>query len=191
MNLDTNTDVEWMPYQIDPGTKLDGEEFEAYNQRRWGSSAWTGRLKSMGKQNGAMFGDWKWWPNTLRCHELVALAKTHGVPTHNSNAAIFKAMYEEGENVSRSSVLAKIAVDDLELPMSHEDVKSYLDNDEGSNEIQNEIADGKQKFDISGVPFFVIGRSNSSRSPYGMSGAQDPATLRRVFENILSEQKSS
>lgn len=188
MKLDTKRDIEWMPYQIDPGTKIDGEEFEAYNRRRWGSSGWTGRLKTMGRQNGAMFSDWKWWPNTLRCHQLVALAKNHGVSTHDSNAAIFKAMYENGQNVSLSNVLAEIAVEDLKLPLSHEDVKSYLDNNEGSSDIQRDIAEGRQKFDISGVPFFVIGRNDSSRPPYGMSGAQDPSTLRRVFENLLSEQ---
>jgi len=189
MTLSTNADVEWMPYMIDPGTNVNGEEFEAYNRRRWGSSGWTKRLISMGKRDGANFEDWKWWPNTLKCHQLVALAKSHGISTHDANAAIFNAMYEEGANVSNSDVLATIAVDKLEIPKSFEDIKLYLDNNEGKKDVIKEISEGRKSFDISGVPFFVIGRTNSSRQPYGLSGAQDPATLRRVFENLMLEQK--
>ena len=47
--------VEWKPYVIDPGTKVDGEEFEAYNIRRWGSSGWTHSLKRSGRLVGANF----------------------------------------------------------------------------------------------------------------------------------------
>ena len=49
--------VEWKPYMIDPGTKAEGEEFEAYNIRRWGSSGWTHSLKRSGRQVGANFNE--------------------------------------------------------------------------------------------------------------------------------------
>lgn len=49
--------VEWKPYMIDPGTKAEGEEFEAYNVRRWGSSGWTHSLKRSGRQVGANFNE--------------------------------------------------------------------------------------------------------------------------------------
>lgn len=43
-----------------------GEEYLAYNKRRWGSDAWTGSLRASGKPHGAAFKDWKWWPHTLK-----------------------------------------------------------------------------------------------------------------------------
>ena len=42
---------------IDPGTASDGEEFEAYNKRRWGSSGWTHSLKNSGRRVGANFNE--------------------------------------------------------------------------------------------------------------------------------------
>ena len=34
-------EVSWLPYIIDPGTAAGGEEYLAYNKRRWGSDGWT------------------------------------------------------------------------------------------------------------------------------------------------------
>ena len=64
-----------MPYQIDPGTNPGGEEFEAYNRRRWGGSGWTRRLIEEGRRDGANFADWRWWPSTLKAHQLVRYAE--------------------------------------------------------------------------------------------------------------------
>lgn len=43
-----------------------GEEYLAYNQRRWGGDGWTQSLRRSGKPDGTAFSDWKWWPNTLQ-----------------------------------------------------------------------------------------------------------------------------
>ena len=67
-----------MPYQIDPGTNPGGEEFEAYNRRRWGGSGWTRRLIEEGRRDGANFADWRWWPSTLKAHQLVRYAEERG-----------------------------------------------------------------------------------------------------------------
>lgn len=187
--MTTAHDVEWRPYQIDPGTNVNGEEFEAYNIRRWGSSSWTNRLRSMGKRHGALFENWKWWPHTLRCHQLVLLAEQHGVCTHDTNAAIFNAMYEEGQNVSLVGPLLDIAVSKLKLPLSREDVAAYLNSNEKGDEVRAQIHGGKSTHDISGVPYFVIQRTDSNKKPYVLSGAQDPATLRKVFENLMAEDR--
>lgn len=40
--------VEWHPYMIDTQTKAGGEEYMAYNQRRWGSDSWTHSLRRSG-----------------------------------------------------------------------------------------------------------------------------------------------
>ena len=56
---------------IDPGTNINGETVEAYCRRRWGGAGWTHHLISEGKQDGAKFSDWQWWPHTLKAHQLV------------------------------------------------------------------------------------------------------------------------
>lgn len=68
--------VEWKPFQIDPNTALEGEEFEAYCQRRWGSSGWTRSLRQQGKQDGVRFANWKWWPHTLKVSTARCIVTT-------------------------------------------------------------------------------------------------------------------
>ena len=59
-------EVSCLPYIIDPGTAAGGEEYLAYNKRRWGSDGWTYSLKAQGRKVGAPFQDWKWWAKYLK-----------------------------------------------------------------------------------------------------------------------------
>lgn len=53
----------------------------AYNRRRWGSDGWTQGLRASGRKSGAMFRDWRWWPNTLKvpCPALPFSLYTHSM----------------------------------------------------------------------------------------------------------------
>ena len=84
--------IEWKPYIIDPNTKTNGEEFEAYNIRRWGSSGWTHGLKRSGRKVGANFNNWKTWPNTLRAHQLIAYVTNPARKVENKKPTTSHAM---------------------------------------------------------------------------------------------------
>lgn len=199
--------VEWKPFQIDPGTDIQGEAFEAYCERRWGSSGWTHHLRHEGKKDGANFANWQWWPNTLKGHQFVQYGlEKHQVPTDQTNAILFDAMYEQGENISRTETLLRIAQQHFstwDVP----DLKEHLEQNKGAVQVQQEIVQGRRRYGIQGVPFFVVeGTSSSSnndnsrvndnsqpqkqRRPYGMSGAQPPEALLEVFEQIAEEMES-
>lgn len=170
---------------IDPGTRGDGEEFEAYNKRRWGGSGWTNHLRSEGRKDGAMFGNWKWWPNTLKAHQLVLYAeKENNIDTSTSNAALFQASYEEGENISSTSTLVqvgeKLGLEDTDA------LTEYLENGKGASEVMKEIQAGRKKYQIKGVPFFIVD-GDAAKRPYGMSGAQSADTLVELFEEVGGE----
>lgn len=178
--------VEWRPYIIDPGTNPSGEDFEEYNQRRWGSSGWTNHLKSEGRKDGASFRKWDWWPNTLKAHCLVKFAhEKHGIETSKSNSALFNALYEEGKNISLINVLVQIGKDDLDLP--ERELQTYLESEEGVSEVRTEIKKGQRRYQISGVPFFVISKEGNDDQPYGLSGAQKSQTFINVFQNLCNE----
>ena len=66
--------VHYHPFMIDPATEADGEEYMAYNRRRWGSDGWTSSMKRMGRKEGAPYANWKTWPNTTHCGRLLLLA---------------------------------------------------------------------------------------------------------------------
>lgn len=61
------------PYMIDVNTKKDGEDYMAYNVRRWGGDGWTHSMRTSSKKDGCKFSDWKIWPNTLNAHKLILL----------------------------------------------------------------------------------------------------------------------
>ena len=182
---DCHFTVKWKPYQIDPATAEEGEDFEAYNHRRWGGSGWTNHLKHEGQKDGALFRCWEWWPNTLKAHQLIKFAEQHGIDTSTSNSVIFESVYEKGENISLVSTLVNIGTTELNLPET--ELHQYLVQDRGKNEVLDEIEINRTQYQITGVPFFIISRENSTYGrPYGLSGAQNPQKLIDIFEQLIN-----
>lgn len=68
-----DVEVQWHAYIIDPRTNPAGEEYLAYNRRRWGGDGWTQDLRRSGRPDGATFADWRWWPASLHAHRLGGL----------------------------------------------------------------------------------------------------------------------
>jgi len=178
---------------IDPGTQPDGEEFEAYNIRRWGSSGWTRSMIRQGSKDGATFRNWKWWPHTLKAHQLILMMeKSYGIETSRSKAALFEALYEEGENISLVDTLCKVANEKLGIEDT-DVVRAHLEQDKGAADVKREIDRGRRAYNIKGVPFFIIGEgsapggSSSTKKPYGLSGAQPVDTFVELFEEFAVE----
>jgi len=188
--------VEWKPFQIDPGTARKGETVDDYCRRRWGGAGWTHHLKSEGRKDGADFGDWKWWPNTSKAHQLIQFCESNGIAsTDRVNALLFRAEYERGENISLVDVLVRIGQEASEST-NVEDLRRYLTKDEGKAQVEEDIAYGRRKYRISGVPYFIVcaeeeNASNNrprQRRPYGFSGAQSSDTFVELFEEIAEEE---
>jgi predicted DsbA family dithiol-disulfide isomerase len=179
--------VEFKPYQIDPGIALDGEEFEPYCIRRWGSSEKTKDLRSNGAKDGATFGDWKWWPNTLRGHQFVQYGnEKHSIDTARLNNILFRAMYEEGANLSLVDSLVEIA--EKEFPDWNKlDLRNYLENNQGAKVVRAEIDSVSRKYRISGVPYFLVEENGSKKPPYAFSGAQPTSTFTNIFEEFSQD----
>ena len=108
--------------------------------------------------------------------------------TSECNAAIFDAMYECGENVSLVDTLVKIGTERLGVSASEvNDLKLHLENNVGAKDVMKEIQTGRRRYQIQGVPFFVIGAVDGESSlgqPYGFSGAQDSSTFADIFEEL-------
>mmetsp|Transcript_3290 Transcript_3290/g.5685 ORF Transcript_3290/g.5685 Transcript_3290/m.5685 type:complete len:181 (+) Transcript_3290:150-692(+) len=179
---------------IDPGTAPSGETVSDYCRRRWGGAGWTNHLKSEGRKDGARFSDWKWWPNTSKAHQLVNYVDKNNIcSTDRVNALLFEAEYERGENISLVDVLVEVGqragVENVE------DLRAYLTNDDGNSEVQREIMQGRRRYQISGVPFFIVSgppKSDGSISrPYGFSGAQASDTFVEVFEELAADNNTN
>ena len=173
-------EVTWLPYIIDPGTAAGGEEYLAYNKRRWGSDGWTYSLKEQGRRVGAPFENWKWWPNTLKAHCLVHLAQTKGIASATVKAALFEALYEQGANLSSPKVLSQIA---QKLGLSEVEVMEYLESGKGEQEVLQLVRAGQDVVQ-GGVPFFIV---RGAGQPLGFSGAQPSEQLVKILEKASEE----
>ena len=139
-------------------------------------------MKSEGRKDGATFKDWKTWPNTFKAHQLIRLAENKGVDTNASNKALFEAVYEEGLNISSIETLVEIGTEKLGL--SAEEVRDCLEFDRLGDEIKSDINAGRRKYDISGVPFFIIGAEGKKGFPMRCRVLSRPAlfsTPSRLF----------
>lgn len=166
-------EVKWHAYLIDRATHPHGEDYLAYNERRWGSDGWTGALRRSGARNGLKFADWRWWPNTMHAHRFLHLASLHGLGSP-AKQRLLELTYEEGGNVSDVGVLVREA-EAMGLPNARE----YLSSQQGQQEVLEDDAYGKKKLKISGVPYFII------NNKYTLSGAQEAAAFEHTMRQAL------
>ena len=166
--------VHYHPFMIDPATQPDGEAYMAYNERGWGSDGWTYSMKRMGRKEGAPYANWVTWPNTTHCSRLLLLAEKHGL----GDAVIgrlYKACYEEGENVSLRATVARIARD-AGVPGGEE----YVNSDAGllalSQHLQSSRCNGKR---VRAAPTFGL---RVDKATADFSGARETDEWLSILE---------
>lgn len=179
-------DVRYHAYIIDHGTAPQGEGYLDYNVRRWGSDGWCAGLRRSGRPDGATFSDWRWWPNSLKAHQLLLLAQEQG-KGREAKEALLRATYEEGKNISGVEALLEVA-QGLGLAQGREELRRHLDRDAGRAAVLQDDALGKQELGISGVPYFLVGAAGGSGRRYALSGAQPASAFVQAFSKALAEQ---
>ena len=165
---------------IDPATQQDGEEYTAYNRRRWGGDGWTRSMRAMGEREGVAYARWTIWPNTTHCSRLLMHAERHGLGD-KLFGVLNEMCYEEGENVSLRQTVARAAVR-AGVPGGEE----YAMGDEGTDELmaalQGARVNGKR---VSAAPTFNLRYGGQTLD---FSGAQDYARWVSILESLLDEQ---
>eukprot|EP01083_Nonionella_stella_P241361 842920_1 len=105
-------------------------------------------------------------------------------------------MYECGENVSSVETLVKIGQEKLGVTDGEVlELLLHLENNVGAKDVMKEIQLGKRRYNIQGVPHFIVGAvvdggesggSSSLGKPYGFSGAQDSSAFIDMFEDLAA-----
>eukprot|EP01062_Namystynia_karyoxenos_P042431 TRINITY_DN31021_c2_g1_i1.p2 TRINITY_DN31021_c2_g1~~TRINITY_DN31021_c2_g1_i1.p2 ORF type:complete len:188 (+),score=62.88 TRINITY_DN31021_c2_g1_i1:213-776(+) len=180
---------------IDPGTAQDGEDYHAYNRRRWGGDGWTQSLRQRGKEVGCPFRGWRWWPNTMNAHSLCVLLEQQDAADPSLSEAdkerrglelmdkLYELNYERGENVSTVEGCL-IAARELGFPDAGR-AEGALQGGEAREEVARRDRLAKAQRRISGVPYFLISVPGGAARPLALSGAQSASALRAALEQAL------
>lgn len=115
--------------------------------------------------------------NTRKAHELLHLAKTHGVQAQVKER-LLHAYFEQGRHVGRVEDLADLAA---EVGLDRDEVVRELGAGTYAGAVQDDV-DQAMRYGIGGVPFYVIdGR-------YGVSGAQAPETFAAAITKAVEDR---
>ncbi|EGB05970.1 hypothetical protein AURANDRAFT_15199, partial [Aureococcus anophagefferens] len=145
-----SSEVCWHPFMIDPNTQPSGEDYKAYNRRRWGGDGWTRSLRAKGRAVGAPFANWQTWPHTMRAHQLMMFAPHE--KEHELKERLFEAVYERGENISDLETLCRIAGD---AGLDTAGFRAVADTRAARDGVNRECAQASAR-GVQGVPFFIV-----------------------------------
>ena len=170
---DTDITINWHPYMLDAGIPESGIPYPEYMQRKFGTGrsdkfkAMREHLEAAAEPAGIIFkfDDIPMRPNTLKAHLFMKWAAGQG-KAHTASAALFKAFFQNLQDVGDNKVLAGIAHD---IGMDGALVTKLLETGRDKDQVQAELA-YFQKLGITSVPTFIY------NGTFAVSGGQ-PANV--------------
>jgi predicted DsbA family dithiol-disulfide isomerase len=181
--------VEWMPFFLNPGnTPEEGEDLKEHISKKYGAEAAArfnapnNPLDVAGTKVGIRFNSSRKVIPTLRCHSLMEFTKEkYGNDKANELMdVLFNRYFEKAQMVHQVPTLKDIYTQ-LELPWSEEVDAALTDNSPQSKSVVAGDRSVKTQLRVSGVPFFILERSDGSR-PIAFSGAQPAEVIGDALE---------
>ncbi len=114
--------------------------------------------------------------NTVLAHELLHLAKAHGLQGELKER-LLRAYFTEGRHVGRAEDLADLAAD---VGLDRDEALAALADHRYLPAVKADMAQAVA-YGITGVPFYVVD------GKYGVSGAQDAAVFAQVLTQVAEE----
>jgi len=180
----------WLPFELDSSLPKEGvNKMERY-EKKFGKERIEGMLNGM-KKNGK---DWDInfdyggkVGNTINSHRLVEYVKkldekNKGEGKYNDALmnSLFNGYFERQQDISDNATLVNLAeqANPSVIPtfVSSSQLTTFLQSDELRKEVNDEIEQGKQQHQVSGVPHFIIANK------FEVSGAQDPDAFLQIFK---------
>ena len=174
--------VRWHPFQLNPDLPREGMDRAEYVAAKFGGAeaarAVYDRIREAGAEEGIAFAFERMprTPNTFASHRMVHFAAREGLQDE-AVEALFRAAFVDGQDVGDDETLldagARCGIDPVAL-------SEYLAGVEEVEEVRAAETRAR-RMGVTGVPFFIIG------GRYGVTGAQDPAVLRQVLDQVAEE----
>ncbi|MDX6278585.1 MAG: hypothetical protein QOJ72_2713 [Nocardioidaceae bacterium] len=166
-------EVEYHSFELSPDTPVDyeGSHSEFLSKHKGipteHASQMLAQMTELGKTVGIAYDyDALHTTNTVRAHQVLHLAKSHGKQLEMKER-LLAAYFEEGRHVGQIDELADLAA---EVGLDRVEVLEALKTDRFLDDVMADKAQATS-YGIDGVPFFVLD------GKFGISGAQEPATF--------------
>ncbi len=183
-SFDGSVDVEYHSFELAPDTPEEVSEsaIQRLVERKGLSHAQAqgmiDRVKSIAESVGLDYNYESLQPtNTVRAHELLHYAKSHGRQI-DMKERLLRAYFIEGRHVGRVEELADLAA---EIGLDRNDALRALKSREFLAAVDADKSQARE-YGIQGVPFFVI------NGKYGISGAQDADTFAAALRQAKDER---
>ena len=172
-------DIHHVPFQLNPDMPTEGISREKYLEIKFGGKDFAApmyenmRLKA--KESGLNFNleKIKKTPNTVLSHLLINLSEKFNLQ-NEIKEKIYQSYFINGLDIGDINILIDIA---KQNNISENAVKDFI-NEKNIENVNSKILVAKEK-DISGVPFFEIGKDF-------ISGAQSSIKLESVIKSNLN-----
>lgn len=179
-------DVNFRPYQLDPGAPETATPLRAHLERRFGPrvDAMLQHVSSVASGEGITM-DWAQAVsvNTRTAHRLLRLARLEYGPAVERQLAeqLFALHFSRGGNVADHAELTAEAV---AAGMDEQRVTAYLASAEGTEELAEAFEDARRR-GIAAVPTFVF------NGRHVVQGAQPAEVLADVLARVSAEEQAS
>jgi predicted DsbA family dithiol-disulfide isomerase len=175
-------EVVWHPFQLNPDLPPEGIERSEYLARKFGSRAQDiySRVIAAGRSVGIEFGFERIvrQPNTVRAHQLIALAQVRGVQDLMVET-LFRAYFVDGVDLTQTANLLTLAA---QAGVDRAEAAACLEDDVQRQAVQAGDAQARS-LGVSGVPFFIFDQR------IAVSGAQEPEVLLRAVSEAQAARE--
>jgi predicted DsbA family dithiol-disulfide isomerase len=172
--------VAWRPFELNPDLPWEGVERTGYLASKMGDAARVAEMDATLVRHGEAIGlnfrfDLiKRVPNSRRSHLLIALAGRRGLQAKIKDR-VMQAYFEEGVDIGDVDELVRLGT---ECGLAEGESRAALILRVGQDGV---VAAERHAtvLGITGVPTYVFD------GQYTISGAQEPSTLARIFDQVL------
>ena len=172
--------VRWHPFQLNPDLAQEGIDRHTYVLQKFGDRAESvyARVTSVAAEAGLNLAidRIEHQPNTVLPHSLISAAGS-GELQGQVVEALFKAYFIDGQDLTRTDVLAKVATS-AGMPI---DTAEQALNDTVLHDQISASDQAAREMGITGVPFFIFNRK------VGVSGAHESESLLQAMQQAMLE----
>jgi predicted DsbA family dithiol-disulfide isomerase len=183
MRPDWPVRVRWRPFFLNPHMPPEGMDRATYVRRKFGGNAKEvyRRIEDSARADGVEFAFERMprTPNTTLAQRLILFAEERGA-ADPAIRALFRALFQEGRDVSRPEVLAAVAE---EVGLKREEVSEFLSGDRLKREVLAAHQEA-ERIGIQGVPVFIVDREHA------ITGAQPPEVLADLLDVAMAARRA-